>query len=103
MQADNTLPVEQRRNYKGVGDALTRCADWRRPLGDVCPVLLRRRLQAWAHSLSCTHTHMHTWAGPTLCAVTRPACMHVRTAGACRCFLGQAPGYLRVRMLFLLA
>lgn len=22
MQADNTLPVEQRRNYKGVGDAL---------------------------------------------------------------------------------
>lgn len=24
MQADSTLPVEQRRNYKGVGDALTR-------------------------------------------------------------------------------
>lgn len=24
MQADNTLPVEQRRNYKGVGDAFTR-------------------------------------------------------------------------------
>eukprot|EP00798_Chlamydomonas_sp_ICE-L_P011228 gene11228-18857_t len=24
MQADNTLPVEQRRNYKGVGDALVR-------------------------------------------------------------------------------
>ncbi len=24
MQADSTLPVEQRRNYKGVGDALVR-------------------------------------------------------------------------------
>lgn len=24
MQADSTLPPEQRRNYKGVGDALTR-------------------------------------------------------------------------------
>jgi solute carrier family 25 oxoglutarate transporter 11 len=24
MQADNTLPVEQRRNYKGVGDAMTK-------------------------------------------------------------------------------
>ena len=27
-QADATLPVEQRRNYKGVGDALFRWAPW---------------------------------------------------------------------------
>lgn len=26
MQSDSTLPAAQRRNYKGVGDALTRCA-----------------------------------------------------------------------------
>lgn len=25
MQADNTLPLDQRRNYKGVGDAMVRC------------------------------------------------------------------------------
>ena len=26
MQADATLPVESRRNYKGVGDAMVRCS-----------------------------------------------------------------------------
>lgn len=25
MQADNTLPLASRRNYKGVGDAMVRC------------------------------------------------------------------------------